>query len=144
MIIIRIQEAPMEQNAKQYSKRRAILTCLQNTTAHPSAEMVCRMLQQERPDISVATVYRNLALFKSQGLIQSIGTVSGVERFDYRTDPHVHFICNLCDAVMDLPEIAVPQQLVATAQSATGGQVEQCQLLFTGTCRACVEKQAEA
>lgn len=134
----------MEPNAKQYSKRSAILTCLQSTTAHPSAEMVCQMLRQERPDISVATVYRNLALFKQQGIIRSVGTVGGAERFDYRTDPHVHFICNICAAIMDLPEIAVPQQLVSDAQAVIGGQVKQCQLSFTGTCRSCLEAKAGA
>lgn len=134
----------MEPKAKQYSKRSAILTCLQETDAHPSAEMVCQMLRHQRPDISVATVYRNLSLFKQQGLIRSIGTVEGVERFDYRTEPHVHFICKTCAAVMDLPEIAVPQQLVSAAQDAACGRVEQCQLSFTGICRACLEAQAGA
>lgn len=134
----------MDPKTKQYSKRSAILTCLQSTNAHPSAEMICQMLRQERPDISVATVYRNLALFKQQGIIRSIGTVDGAERFDYRLDPHVHFICKTCAAVMDLPGIAVPQQLVNDAQAAACGQVDQCQLSFTGYCRACLEAKAGA
>ncbi|EJW92052.1 Ferric-uptake regulator, partial [gut metagenome] len=75
----------MEPAAKQFKKRNAILQCLRQTHAHPSAEMVYDLLQQEHPDISLATVYRNLARFKSQGLIQSLGTVNGVERFDADT-----------------------------------------------------------
>ena len=65
----------MEATHKQFRKRNAILTCLRQTEAHPSAEMVHQMLREEHPDISLATVYRNLALFKNQGLIQSLGTV---------------------------------------------------------------------
>ena len=57
----------------------------------------------EYPDISLGTVYRNLALFKQQGLIQSVATVNGPERFDANIEPHVHFICTDCDAVIDLP-----------------------------------------
>ena len=72
----------MEGTTKQFKKRSAILACLQQTHAHPSAEMVHDMLRASHPDISLATVYRNLTRFKQQGLIQSLGTVNGVERFD--------------------------------------------------------------
>ena len=53
----------MEAATKQFKKRNAILTCLQGTDTHPSAEMVHEMLHAEHPDISLATVYRNLARF---------------------------------------------------------------------------------
>ena len=127
----------METKTKQFRKRTAILECLQGTHAHPSAEMLHQMLQPEHPDISLATVYRNLALFKSQGLIQSLGTVDGIERFDANTEPHVHFICTNCSGVTDLPEIKVPQQLQSTVESTTGGHVTECQLSFTGICHTC-------
>lgn len=129
----------MEQSPKKYSKRNAILHCLQSTKAHPSAETVYQMLMQERSDISLATVYRNLALFKQQGIIQSLGTVEGIERFDYNTAPHVHFICSCCQAVIDLPQMAVPEQMMSAAEKAIGGEVSQCQLSFTGRCQACCQ-----
>ena len=78
------------ETTKQFRKRNAILACLRGTTCHPSAEKLYQMLQQEHPDISLATVYRNLALFKSQGIIASVATVDGVERFDGNIEPHVH------------------------------------------------------
>ena len=106
----------MEVKTKQYSKRSAILACLRSTKAHPSAETVHQMLMQERSDISLATVYRNLALFKQQGVIQSVGTVGGIERFDYNTEPHVHFICSCCQAVIDLPQINLPEQMMSAAE----------------------------
>ena len=96
------------QSTKHFKKRDAILTCLRATDTHPSAEDVHRMLQAEHPDISLATVYRNLALFKKQGLIVSVGTVNGAERFDANTASHVHFFCTGCDSVLDLPQIEVP------------------------------------
>ena len=127
----------METTSKQFRKRNAILTCLQHTTAHPSAEDVHRMLQADHPDISLATVYRNLSLFKKQGTIQSLGTVNGIERFDANTDPHVHFVCTDCDAVIDLPQIPVPTSLGAPAEETTGCRIEGCQLTFTGKCCSC-------
>ena len=127
----------MEAATKQFRKRNAIMECLKATDLHPSAETVHEMLQAEHPDISLATVYRNLALFKKQGLIQSIGTVNGIERFDANTDPHVHFICTGCDAVLDFPQVEVPQSLGGKAEKDTGCRIEGCQLTFTGLCKKC-------
>ncbi len=127
----------MEGTTKNFRKRGAILACVKEAPVHPSAEMVHAMLQADHPDISLATVYRNLALFKRQGLIQSVATVNGVERYDGITEPHVHFICTGCNAVLDLPGLQVPQSLCGQAASGVGGQVNGCQLSFTGLCRKC-------
>ena len=126
--------------AKQFRKRNAILACLQRANTHPSAEMVYEMLQKEYPDISLATVYRNLARFKSQGLVCSVATVRGVERFDAMTHPHVHFICSSCDAVIDLPQMEIPESLSAEAEASSGCRVQDCRLTFTGLCGKCASK----
>ena len=128
----------METTTKQFRKRNAILNCLQNTVAHPSAEMVHEMLQEEHPDISLATIYRNLAKFKAEGKIMSVATVKGIERFDANTEPHVHFICNSCHRVDDLPQMEIPASLCNAADRYSGGHAEVCHLSFTGTCRECL------
>ena len=127
----------MEPTTKTFRKRNAILTCLRETDSHPSAEMVHEMLQQEHPDISLATVYRNLTHFKNQGQITSVATVKGVERFDANTEPHVHFICSNCDAVIDLHQIEMPRSLDEKISSTAGCKVESCQLTYVGLCGSC-------
>ena len=134
----------MEHATKHFRKRSAILSCVCSTTAHPSAEMVHDMLQQDHPDISLATEYRNLSLFKTQGLIQSLGMIHGIERFDGNTAPHVHFVCNDCSAVVDLHQMDAPQRLCGEAASHIGGRVDSCQLMFFGTCRNCLAKTETA
>ena len=130
----------MARTAKHFRKRDAILTCLRQTTVHPSAEWVYNQLKPEYSDLSLGTVYRNLALFKEQGLIMSLGTVNGVERFDGNTAPHVHFICTECGKVDDLHTISVPEELKNTAAQSCGGRIDGCQLLFTGICAECANK----
>ena len=127
----------MERTAKHFRKRDAILSCLRSTELHPSADWVYERVKQEIPDISLATVYRNLNLFKEQGLIQSLGTVKGVERFDGNTAPHVHYICTGCGRVVDLPGLSVPEDLNHAAELESGGRVAACQLTFTGICGKC-------
>ena len=127
----------MEPATKRFRKRDAILNCIRSTDVHPGAEWVYEQVKTEIPDISLATVYRNLNLFKEQGLIVSVATVNGVERFDGNTAPHVHFICNSCGSIVDLHTISVPEELNSAATKASGGQVSTCQLTFTGLCENC-------
>lgn len=129
----------MEAPSKQFKKRNAILECLRSTHRHPSADMVYSMLQTEHPDISLATVYRNLSRFRAQGVIQCVATVRGIERFDANIHPHVHFICSNCDEVIDLPEIQVPQELSSSVEKTSGCHAEGCQLTFTGLCKNCYQ-----
>ena len=127
----------MERTNKHFRKRDAILNCVRSTQTHPSADWVFENVRLDVPDISLATVYRNLSLFKDQGLIVSLGTVKGVERFDGNTEPHVHFICTGCGAIVDLPEISVPEELNSAVARSSGGRVDNCQLTFTGLCGDC-------
>ena len=124
----------MEQTTKRFKKRSAIYDCLCSTDTHPSAEMVHEMLHEEHPDISLATVYRNLAKFKAEGKIASVATVRGVERFDANINPHVHFVCSQCDAVIDLHQIPMPRY---DAEDCGGCRIESCALTFTGVCGSC-------
>ena len=130
--------APTE---KRFRKRDAILEYLRNTKAHPSAETIYTDLKQQIPDLAMGTVYRNLTLFKEQGTVSSVATVHGVERFDANTDPHVHFICGSCDAVIDLEEMEIPETLSQLATACCGGEVTECQLSFTGTCKNCINHE---
>ena len=131
----------MEATSKNFRKRNAILAYLQDKVTHPSAEIIYTDLKQQIPDLSMATVYRNLTKFRQEGLIQCVATVKGVERYDANTDPHVHFICRHCTAVTDLHEMQIPPQLIDEAASVTGGRVDLCSLSFTGLCRDCLSKE---
>ena len=127
----------MVTNPKHFRKRNAILSYLRHTDQHPSAETVYAELKKEIPDLSLGTVYRNIALFKQQGLIQSLGNVNGVERFDGTVVPHVHFVCSVCGEIRDLTQLHVPQLLCDKAASEADAVVEQCMLTFLGTCSDC-------
>ena len=133
----------MEATSKNFKKRNAILSYLQHSNAHPSAETIYTDLKAEIPDLSMGTVYRNLKLFQQQGLVSSIATVHGVERFDANTAPHVHFICEGCDAVIDLHELSTPQSLCSEAENSIGCSVGSCQLSFIGKCRTCLDTQTQ-
>ena len=126
----------MEHPPKQFRKRNAILAGLRESKAHPSAEELFAILKPQIPDLSLGTVYRNLAMFKEEGLIGTMGIVAGNERFEGNMEPHTHFICNHCSAVIDVEDLEPPLHL---GNSVGCGRVEQCVLTFTGICHQCAE-----
>jgi len=124
-------------SARKYSrKREAILKTLRSTKSHPSAEWIYAKLKPLFPDLSLGTVYRNLSLFRNEGLVTSVATVKGQERFDAQVHPHPHFICDLCGKVMDID--ALPDSIPALGvDDFAGGDVEYCEILFHGKCKDC-------
>ena len=128
----------MEPRAKHFRKRDAILEYLRHSHEHPSAETVYAALKTEIPDLSLGTVYRNIALFKQQGIIVSLGSVNGVERYDGNINPHVHFVCTGCGTVSDLHGMQIPEEMNTAAAREANATVDTCHLTFHGRCRACV------
>ena len=54
---------------KKSRKRDAILACVCSTDTHPTAEWVYTQLKPDIPDLSLGTVYRNLAMFRREGIM---------------------------------------------------------------------------
>lgn len=127
----------MKATTRYSKKREAILEAIRGTDLHPSADWVYQMLKPTHPDLSLGTVYRNLSFFKEQGTVCCVGVVNGQERFDAVTEPHTHFICDRCDAVIDLHKIPVDSALDAKVGEQYGFTVDYHALVFHGTCANC-------
>ena len=130
----------MEHTVRYSKKREAILSAIQGTSCHPSADWVYRQLKPSHPDLSLGTVYRNLAFFQAQGLIQSVGVVQGQERFDGIVTPHSHFICDCCGSVLDLPDVQPGQELERAVSQQYGLVVKRHELTFHGLCPSCMHQ----
>ena len=81
---------------------KCILKNLQSRRDHPTADMVYESVRMEQPNISLGTVYRNLAFLSENGQILKISTGTGPDHFDGCTNPHVHFVCRSCGKVIDM------------------------------------------
>jgi Fur family peroxide stress response transcriptional regulator len=126
---------------RKYSrKREAILNAIRSTDTHPSAEWVYARLRPEYPDLSLGTVYRNIAMFRDEGDILSVGVVNGEERFDGNTEPHAHFICSCCGRVIDIPAAGIDSQLDRAVSEACGVRVFRHEITFRGLCGDCADR----
>ena len=118
-------------------KREAIYRVLCQTKSHPTADWVYDQLKPELPDLSLATVYRNLSEFVQEGKAVRLCVVDGHERFDGCTAPHAHFVCDKCGKVFDL-DCSVPEDWAQEVETATGARIDRHELFFHGSCPDCV------
>lgn len=122
----------------KYSRQReCILKNLQSRRDHPTADMVYESVRMEQPNISLGTVYRNLAFLSENGQILKISTGTGPDHFDGCTNPHVHFVCRSCGKVIDMDEI--PQiNSIDKASAQFDGIIEGYELKMFGKCGDCL------
>lgn len=132
----------MSEHRKYSRKRLAILEALRSTNSHPTAEWLYQSLKPAYPDLSLGTVYRNLARFREEKLIISVGVVNGQEHFDAVTEPHAHFICRHCGAIIDLDLEApgMPEQV--SLGNRQDLHVESVELVLRGMCVECQKARA--
>lgn len=122
------------------SKRNAIYNAVCNTSTHPSAKWVYDRLKPEIPDLSLGTVYRNIALFKSEGKVNVVCSVNGEERIDADIKPHPHFVCNSCGNVLDVSESGSAYSENRELENA-GYSIESRFVIYYGLCPECSNKR---
>lgn len=125
----------------KYSRQReSIKKFLSTRTDHPTADTIYLNLRQSLPNISLGTVYRNLALLVSTGEIVKISCDDNVDRFDWNTAPHYHFMCTACGCVKDLPMKIMPE-LDTLAKQYFDGAIDSHRVMFYGTCKNCLNQK---
>ena len=128
----------------KYSRQReSIKEFLQGRTDHPTADTVYTNIREIYPNISLGTVYRNLALLASLGEIQKITCEDRADRFDPNTMPHYHVVCRCCGRVDDLPMVW-STELDRKAEGIYGGKIDCHVTSFFGVCADCLEQQKKA
>jgi Fur family transcriptional regulator, peroxide stress response regulator len=125
------------------SHRLALLRLLAVSNGHPNAAQLYEELQKQFPTISLATVYKTLALLKEEGEVLEIELHSG-SRFDgNKPFPHPHLICNHCQKVIDGDDISFINNANQEIQKRYNFQVDQSQMVFYGICRECQSGQVD-
>lgn len=122
-------------------QRRAIWTALVGREDHPTADSVYDALGPDA-GISVTTVYRTLEAFVGAGLAQRVGHTGTAVRYDPRTEPHHHLVCESCGAVRDLEESALGSPALPSpgAKKLNGFEVRDVSVIVRGRCAACAAR----
>ncbi|NPA58164.1 MAG: transcriptional repressor [Aquificae bacterium] len=116
-------------------QRKIILDILRSTNIHPTADWIYEKAREYIPNISLGTVYRNLKILKSEGLILELND-GKQSRFDGRVDQHFHFKCMDCNGIYDIDrhEVVVINEEYLVRE---GYQVKSYEVIFSGICPRC-------
>ena len=83
-------------------QRQLVLEIVHKLQCHATADEVYQAIAEDHPNISRATVYRNLNLLSEAGEIRKMEIPGGADRFDHRCHDHCHVRCEKCGRVFDV------------------------------------------
>ncbi|MGY4690529.1 peroxide-responsive transcriptional repressor PerR [Salibacterium sp. K-3] len=117
-------------------QRHAILEYLYETMNHPTADDIYKALESKFPNMSVATVYNNLRVFKNVGIVKELTYGDSSSRFDCVTTDHYHVICSDCGKIVDFHYPGL-DEVETLAEQVTGFQVKNHRMEIYGSCPDC-------
>lgn len=117
-------------------KREIILKTVQENRIHGTAAQIFDLVKKEIPEISLATVYRNLQQLSDLHLIRKFVAEDGVCRYDGCMEPHFHLLCDRCGAILDF-EYDPDPAFAAAARERCGFLCSSLQVTGFGLCEQC-------
>lgn len=128
---------------KRSIQREAILNELRSMTSHPTAEELYNRLRVSMPNLSIATVYRNLEQFSQAGLVMKLDCGGELKRFDGNINIHPHLRCSDCGRVSDMENSKLAQLQDELVNMLPELDCSTLRLEFCGVCKNCLNKTQE-
>jgi len=132
-----------EKGFKFTKQRRLILKQFLNAERHLSVEEIYQRLKNF--NIGLATVYRNVRIFSSIGIVKEI-SVDGVSYYElkiYSKKPlHLHFQCVKCNDIIDIDEKEIALEylkLNKTIEDINDLEIYDANIMLIGLCKRCRE-----
>lgn len=117
-------------------QKKLVEGAVKSIKTHPTAEEVYEYITARYPEISRATVYRNLRQLSDSGEIRRVEVPGAADRYDLNVSDHYHIQCKICGRFSDigLPYMAGLDEMVA---GMTDYDMESHEIVFKGICPGC-------
>ena len=129
----------LRHNGRSFTGVRAsILNILRSATSPLSPKQILGLIVMKKPDL--ATIYRNLNLMESLGIINTVDLGEGFKRYELNhPESHKHHaICRSCGKIEDIEECGL-QKLEMRIAKKIGFKIEKHHIEFFGLCALCRE-----
>ena len=133
-----VQSPRGSRNTKQ---RAVVLDAVRSLHNHPTSADIYDVVHRDHPNVTRATVYRNLSVLSDRGEVLRIPVPNAADRYDFRCDSHFHAKCSRCGGVFDIETEGVDP--VARIVNDYGFQVTGFDLAFSGVCPDCRRNSGE-
>ena len=119
-------------------QRSLVLQAVNKLQCHATADEIYEAIVTEHPNVSRATVYRNLKLLSEMGDIRKMEIPGGADRFDHLCHDHCHVRCEKCGRVFDV-DMEYITGLEQSIKDDRGFKFTGYDILFRGVCPNCQE-----
>ena len=117
-------------------QRSLVFETVNKLQCHATADEIYKIIVKEHPNVSRATVYRNLNLLSEMGDIRKIEIPGGADRFDHICHDHCHVKCEKCGRVFDV-DMEYITGLEKNIKNDRGFTFTGYDILFRGVCPDC-------
>ena len=136
MALATIQTGERRPATRNTIQRALVLEAVQSLHEHPTSADVYEEVRAKHPNISRATVYRNLGVLADKGEVLRVEVAGGADRYDFFNEPHYHARCRQCGRIFDI-DMPYRFDLTDEVVDAHGFKIEGHQIMFDGTCPSC-------
>ena len=121
-------------------QRVEIFRALLKSANHPTIENVFADVRKHLRTISLDTVYRTIATFEENGLIQKVHHLDNTTRLDANISNHHHLVCKKCHKIEDFywPDF---DRMKPPKSVSHWNQVEAKKVVISGLCSHCRNKR---
>jgi Fe2+ or Zn2+ uptake regulation protein len=120
------------------SPRLAVLTALDETTGHVTADEIRQAALSRIGSVSVQAVYDVLAALTDAGLARCIETPGHPARYESRVgDNHHHFVCRTCGITIDIDCHDGEAPCMLPHGLPHGFEVDEAEVTYWGLCASC-------
>lgn len=130
-----MEQSPRTRETRQ---RRLVYETVRKSHSHPTADAIFERVRKAMPKISLGTVYRNLAVLKSEGMIREIAGPDRKAHYEADLSTHAHFICTECESIMDVD--GCPEVQWEGLKDLVGCEIFVQSTEFTGRCPSCARR----
>ena len=124
-------------------QRRIILETLQRSGGHLEAQALHSRVKDRYPSISLATVYRTLAVLREMGLVEQHLLGEEHSHFETSGESHHHFTCLGCGEVVEF-DTEMVKEMIRKLHERRGIRVTAAHLQLSGHCAQCQAEDGEA
>ena len=123
-------------------QRIAIFAALAASREHPTAELIFLAVREKLPNLSLATVYKNLEALRVAGAVSDVNTLHEQGRYEAALPgtgagrPHHHLVCVSCKKVIDLHDERFDAIRVSPHET-QGFEVRAVRVQVEGLCPDC-------
>lgn len=120
-------------------QRLELVRLIAVSRGHPSANQLYAQISPLFPTMSLATVYKTLALLKEMNQVYEVD-LHGDSHYDgNRPQPHPHLICLHCQKIID-GDVSLDQESLRRLEQETGYTILRPQISLYGLCSDCKQE----